>query len=110
MASCRPLYRLYDGQLQPQEAFLRVEKDGSVWAGYDTSDAIPSDVFQGVTRNFRIDSGLYGSEIEELIEQVKALVKVGDFEEIEWICSKARTHIFEHCGDKACSYCEDMEA
>ncbi len=129
--SLRPLFRQYDGNLQPQDAYLEIEK-GNVSVDYQgDNNCMPADVFNGERFWIGIDRDLTQYEIDDLIEKVTPMARAmwdsadgvqfvhGSYTlvhtdisreilaKIERICECTHTNAFDTtCDDADCEYCQ----
>lgn len=96
MSNCRPLYKKYPLQYQPQDAYLEIDKNGdvSVDYSYDIGNSIPMDVFNGSRLWFYLNPYLSEMEISRLVAKVKPLAaELHEVAPIDWDerCNKTRT-------------------
>ena len=137
MTNCRPLFKQYAGQCEPQPAKLSIDIDGNITTDYEPLGCGMSvDEWNGKILSFRIDRRLDKSEIGWLVKELETKTKTlmtnpeyseidcrgggserryytkkGDAlcEEIEQICSECQTYNFEHCGDEECECCNEED-
>ncbi len=64
-----PLFAHYDGQLQPQPAFLSLDiRTGEVDAGFSGEiSGVPSDVWHGLVRRYTVPAGVLSYKLEALL-------------------------------------------
>ena len=96
-----PLYRHFDGQSTEQPAYIDYHtKTGELRAGYsdDIGGGIPSDVWDGTRKRWRISAHLDFYEIRELLDDVaNSLAGPGaerygvDWDHIEYMCEEKTT-------------------
>ena len=73
MKNCRPLFKKYPRQNEPQPAHLEIDEDGTIradWNG-EIGDAVPECVWHGRTIRIGISPHLTGSEVAQLIDDVR---------------------------------------
>lgn len=82
-----PLFHQYEGQTQPQPAYLEVEADGEVrvdWNG-EIGNAVPFSVWHKRTLRYDISNQLTVAGIDALIEDIAPLIEeMLDHFEIVW--------------------------
>ena len=64
-----PVYFKYDGQMQPQRAYIYMDDAGVISADYngDIGNGVAADVFNDRTLTFGIDALLSGGDIKALV-------------------------------------------
>lgn len=85
----RPVFCHYAGQLQPQPAFVQVDEDGRVWAGYypDIGNAVPMSVWHRQDLRIDINPELSSGEIECFLldTKIQALIeRLVEGHDTEW--------------------------
>jgi len=74
-----PLYCWYEGQTQPQDAYIEIDLDEeTVRADWDAEigNAVPANVWHGRARRFNVSNQLTQEEVDALIEKIKPYAKV----------------------------------
>lgn len=83
-----PLYAHYQGQMQPQPAYVSLDlRTGGIDADYsgDIGNSVPESVFRGLVRRYPIRSDLTAAQVMEVLEDIKPLLqRVLDGSEIVW--------------------------
>ena len=71
--SCRPLLHQYQGQYEPQPAYIELDKNDKLTYDWDTSigNGVGVDVFNGLTLRWRIPCDLTQIEINLLLERLQ---------------------------------------
>lgn len=59
-----PVYMQYAGQCQPQDAFITLDADGTVSAGF--GNAVPADVWNGLDKRICISPFASGYSLQQL--------------------------------------------
>lgn len=70
-SSVAPVYSKYDGQMQPQPAYIEMDiRSGAVSVDYsgEIGSAVPADVWHGLIRRYPINPQFSGSALAELLE------------------------------------------
>lgn len=85
----RPVFCHYSGQLQPQPAFVQIDEDGRVWAGYcpDIGNGVPMSVWYRHDLRVSINPELSSGEIECFLLDTKIqalLERIVAGHDIEW--------------------------
>jgi len=97
-----PLYHHYDGQLEPQPAYVEIDlSEGKIRAGYspEIGGGVPEAVYNGEVLRYRIDHQLNLDEINYLLVDVLPLVQeaqgrnVDEYatDRVERLCSERQT-------------------
>jgi hypothetical protein len=127
----RPNFVQFDSQFEPQRAYLILDETNHLYTDYTgvVGGGVSSDVFNGLTLRWEIDQRLTSTEIENLLIDVKPLVKIIlDDSEIDYVNSNrtrklgerakkadielqqycelhAITENYDQCDDENCRYC-----
>lgn len=84
----RPLFAQYDGQLQPQRAYIELDEDGNINADYSggIGNAVPISVWNGCTLRFRVPHSVNGRELWDYItgEGRPLLARIHAGHEVDW--------------------------
>jgi len=74
-----PLFCQFDGQCQPQPAYLQLNANGYVFADYsgDTGGGVPASVWHGVDRRIRLNPTVSGHALRQYMggEEFRALLE-----------------------------------
>ncbi len=113
-----PVLCQYDGQCQPQQAYIQIDADGFVSADYsgEISNAIPVSVWHNVDRRIGLNPTVSGSSLRDYMESVEfraLLDRYYDGADDEWDGSNrvgratedamaALEQIESDCGDLEC--------
>jgi len=88
-----PLYCHYDGQYQPQMAYIELDEDGDVRATYNAEigGGVPVDVYNGLTRRWTVSGEvaryLPRQAVCELLDRLAPLLeRVCQGHSVEWVC------------------------
>jgi hypothetical protein len=83
-----PLYCQYQGQHNPQPAYVTLDLDnGEINADYsgEIGNGMPMSVWNGVVRRYPIHNLLNASQIQEILEEnLEAFQKIVDNSSVEW--------------------------
>lgn len=82
-----PLYRHYAGQCQAQDAYIEIDEDGAIDAGYNAEigNRVPVCVWYGCTLRFRAPQNLSGRGLLALVEEHRELfARVNAGHIVEW--------------------------
>jgi hypothetical protein len=72
-----PLYRRYPSQSNPQDAFVEIDSTGAVWyySNPEVGNGVPSDVFHGTSRRWRIPHVLTAQGYESLHADIEDMLQ-----------------------------------
>jgi hypothetical protein len=82
-----PCYLRYQGQTQPQPAFVELAEDGEVRASAnpEIGNAVPSYVYHGRSIRWKIDPALRGEQIADAVERLAPLLEaIHQGHTVEW--------------------------
>ena len=84
-----PLYQRYPGQTNPQPAYIQIDEDGNVSAGYsgETGNAVPSTVWHRRTLQWPVQPSVRGDVLADFLDSpeiVALLERVHAGHQVEW--------------------------
>jgi hypothetical protein len=103
-----PLYIQYDGEIMPQRAYIELDtRSNTLEADYAVDSSTTQAVLDGTIQQFTISPQLTKSEINDLLDDVKAALQADtDTETIEQLCNERITEsqgVFD-----AVDWCADL--
>lgn len=112
-----PLYMRYKGQFRPQPAFIALDENGNVSAGYngDPGGAVPMDVWHGRTLRWSVPAAVKGAALADFVDRpdVRALLeRVHQGHILEWDGAKTvgrLTQDARDATDELQSLCCDLD-
>lgn len=82
-----PVYEKYDGQLQPQPAYIRMDEDGEIdaWVNGEIGNAVPASIWNGRTLTWRVPSNVRGDALLAFVKEHQGLFeRVYLGHEVDW--------------------------
>jgi hypothetical protein len=97
-----PLYRRYPSQSNPQDAFVEIDSTGAVWyySNPEIGNGVPSDVFHGTARRWRIPHVLTAQGYESLHRDIEDMLqRIADGMETYWDGQNTAGRLTEDASD-----------